>query len=118
MLKKLIDTNILIDRFANPDLHKDIFLSDGVVYLSSVVLMELKAGAHSKEALKAVNELADFFRRVNRIVLPSIKDYEQAGELIAKLQSKKGYEIKKCASLTSDCLIATAARSIGAVVYT
>lgn len=51
MLKKLIDTNIFIDRFSTPDLYKDIFLSEGLVYLSSVVLMELKAGAHSKEAV-------------------------------------------------------------------
>ncbi len=38
MLKKLIDTNIFIDRFANPELCKEIFLSEGFVYLSSVVL--------------------------------------------------------------------------------
>ena len=25
MLKKLVDTNILIDRFSNPSLHKEIF---------------------------------------------------------------------------------------------
>ncbi|MBI4824315.1 MAG: hypothetical protein HY805_08840 [Nitrospirae bacterium] len=42
MLKKLIDTNIFIDRFSNPALFKDIFLSDGIIYLSSIVLMELK----------------------------------------------------------------------------
>jgi len=30
MLKKLIDTNIFIDRFSNPDLFKDIFLSEGI----------------------------------------------------------------------------------------
>jgi predicted nucleic acid-binding protein len=53
MLKELIDTNIFIDRFLNPDLYKDIFLSEGLVYLSSIVLMEFRAGAHSKEAIKA-----------------------------------------------------------------
>lgn len=118
MLKKLIDTNILIDRFLNPDLYKDIFLSDGIVYLSSIVLMEIRAGAYTKEAINSVKELSNFFKRVDRIVVPSTKEYEQAGEIIAKLQSVKNYNIKKCASITNDCLIAVSARSIGAVLYT
>ena len=86
MIKKVIDTNIFIDRFSNPDLHKEIFLSSGVVYLSSVVLMELKAGAHTKQALKAINELFYFSKQVGRIWVPSITDYEKAGEIISKLQ--------------------------------
>ena len=118
MLKKLIDTNIFIDRFVNPDLYKDIFLSDGLIYLSSVVLMELRAGAHTKEALKAVNELLDFFKGVHRIIIPSINDYRRAGEIISRLQTVKGYDIKKCASITNDCLIAASVRSAGAVLYT
>jgi predicted nucleic acid-binding protein len=80
MFKKLIDTNIFIDRFLNPVLYQDIFLSDGLVFLSSVVMMELRAGAHTKESMKAVNELFEFFRRVGRIVVPSIKDYEKKGQ--------------------------------------
>lgn len=52
MIKKLVDTNIFIDRFLDPNLYKDIFLSEGLVYLSSVVLMELRAGANTKKALK------------------------------------------------------------------
>jgi len=103
MLKKLIDTNIFIDRFSNPDLHKEIFLSEGLVYISSIVLMEIRAGAHTREAIHAYNELSNFFRRVNRILTPSIRDFEKAGEIIARLQSIKGYEIKKSASITNDC---------------
>ncbi len=94
MLKKVIDTNIFIDRFLNPSLFKDIFLSDGLIYMSSVVLMEFKSGAHTKESLKAVNNLSSYFKRVYRIVTPVTKDYEHAGEMIAKLQTAKGYNIK------------------------
>jgi len=61
MLKKLVDTNIFIDRFMNPERFKGLFLSEGLVYLSAVVLMEIRAGAHSKEALKAVQELSNYF---------------------------------------------------------
>lgn len=118
MIKKLVDTNIFIDRFSTPALYKDIFLSDGFVYLSSVVLMELRAGVHSKESIKIVNELFDFFERVDRIITPALKDFERAGEIISNLQSSKGYDIKKAASITNDCLLAASARNLGATFYT
>lgn len=118
MIKKLVDTNIFIDRFSNPALYKDVFLSDGLVYLSSVVLMELRAGAHTKEAVKTVNDLVEFFVRVNRVITPTLRDYQQAGEIISDLQNSKGYEIRKAASITNDCLLAASARSMGATLFT
>jgi predicted nucleic acid-binding protein len=118
MLRKLVDTNILIDRFLDPELHKDIFLSEGLIYLSVVVYMELRAGAHTKGAIKAVSELLNHFTQAGRLVIPSAGDYEKAGMVIARLQSEKGYTIKKSASITNDCLIAASARSLGATVFT
>ena len=118
MLKKLVDTNIFIDRFSDPENFKGLFLSAGFVCLSAVVLMEIRAGAHSKEALKAVQELSNYFKRVERIIVPTLKDYQQAGEIIAKLQESKGYNIRKSSSITNDCLIAASAKNAGATVYT
>lgn len=118
MIKKVIDTNIFIDRFSSPDLYRGIFLSSGIVYLSSIVLMELRAGVHTKQAVRAIDEMYDFFRQVGRIWVPSITDYEKAGEIISKLQVSKGYNIKKSASITNDCLIAASVRSMGATLYT
>jgi len=118
MIKKVIDTNIFIDRFSNSDLYREIFLSSGIVYLSSIVLMELRAGVHTKQALRAINELFDFFKQVGRIWARSITDYEKVGEIISKLQVSKGYNIKKSASITNDCLIAASVRSNGATLYT
>jgi predicted nucleic acid-binding protein len=117
MLKKLIDTNIFIDRFQNPEQHREVFLSEGAVYLSAVVFMELRAGAHTKQAVKAVYDLYGHFRRLERLVIPSAADYERAGDILARLQTAKGYTIKKSASITNDCLIAASARSIGATLY-
>jgi|SRR3972149_2830427 len=76
MIKKVIDTNIFIDRFSSPDLYRGVFLSSGIVYLSST------------------------------------------GEIISKLQVSNGYNIKKSASITNDCLIAASVRSMGATLYT
>ena len=53
-----------------------------------------------------------------RVVTPSMKDYETEGEILAGLQRSKGYDMKKSASLTNECLIAASARSMGAVLYT
>lgn len=118
MIKKIIDTNIYIDLFSNPDLYKDIFLSEGTIYLSSVVLMELIAGAHTKEARKSLQDLNSFFKGVGRIIIPSVMDYEKAGEILARLQKIKGYDLKKSASITNDCLIAASVRNIGGLLYT
>ena len=41
-----------------------------------------------------------------------------AGQILAKLQREKGYDLKKTASLASDCLIAASARNLGASVIT
>ena len=38
MIKKLIDTNIIIDRLASPARYEEIFLSPGQIVLSSIVL--------------------------------------------------------------------------------
>ncbi len=118
MIKKILDTNVYIDLFANPSLHEDIFVSEGPIYLSSVVFMELMAGAHAENENKKVKSLLDLFKKLGRVITPSLKDYEQAGEILLKLQRVKGYNLKKSASISNDCLIAASARGIGAVIYT
>jgi len=118
MTKKLLDTNIYIDLFFDPDSYDEIFRSEGHIYLSAVVLMELLAGAHSRGQKNNVYDLRDLFRRLGRITAPTTRDFELAGEILAKLQSQKGYNLKKAESIASDCLIAASARSIGAIVYT
>lgn len=118
MLKKVVDSSIFIDRLHDPARHREVFASDGVVYFSSVVLMELRAGAHDIDAIRAIDDLSGYFRRVGRILTPTALDYERAGKALADLQRLKGYTIGKSASITNDCLIAASARSIGAVVCT
>jgi predicted nucleic acid-binding protein len=80
--------------------------------------MELIAGAHTKEARESLKDLISFFKSVGRIIIPSEMDYEKAGEILARLQKIKGYNLKKCDSITNDCLIAASVRNIGGVLYT
>lgn len=118
MTKKVLDTNIYIDLFADPDLYTEIFISEGPIYLSSIVFMELLAGAHTKNEKREIQNFINLFRKLGRILIPTVKDYEQAGEILARLQNIKGYDIKKSASITNDCLIAASVRNIGGLLYT
>lgn len=118
MTKKVLDTNIYIDLFTNPGLYEDIFISEGPIYLSSVVLMELLAGAHAKNEKRRIKSLAGLFKKLGRILIPTGRDYGQTGEILFRLQNIKGYDVRKSASITNDCLIAASVRSIGGVLYT
>lgn len=118
MIKKVLDTNIYIDLFVNPDLFMNIFMSEGPIYLSSIVLMELLAGAHTKNEKREIQSFINLFKKLGRILNPTVKDYEQAGEILIRLQNIKGYDIKKSASITNDCLIAASVRNIGGALYT
>lgn len=118
MIKKILDTNIYIDLFTNPDLYEDIFISEGPIYLSSVVLMELLAGAYAKDEKRRIKSLAGLFKKLRRILTPTDRVYEQAGEILSRLRKIKGYDIRKSASITNDCLIAASVRSMGGVLYT
>ncbi len=62
--------------------------------------------------------LYSYFKQVDRVVTPLTKDYEHAGEMISELQTAKGYNIRKSASITNDCLIAASTRSMGVVLFT
>jgi len=65
--KVILDTNIYIDMIKSGEL--EIFYQQRyLIYLPAIVLMELKAGAHSKEAIDAINDLRDYFKRKNRII--------------------------------------------------
>lgn len=118
MTKKILDTNIYIDLFANPKLYEDIFISEGPIYLSSVVLMELLAGAYAKGEKRIIKNLAGLFKKLGRNLIPTDRVYAQAGEILFRLRNIKGYDIRKSSSITNDCLIAASVRSIGGVLYT
>jgi predicted nucleic acid-binding protein len=80
MTKKVIDTNIYIDLFADADLYTEIFISEGPIHLSSIVFMELLAGAHTKNEKREIQNFINLFRKLGRILISTVKDYEQAGD--------------------------------------
>jgi predicted nucleic acid-binding protein len=118
MRRVIIDTNIYID-WLNEGRYEDlIFQREVVKHLSAVVLMELLAGSFSTRDRRLVQDIALPFAKANRIVAPTISLYEEAGDVLRRLQHVHGYSMPSAYGLVNDVLIALSARSIGASVVT
>lgn len=114
--KVVLDTNVYVD-WLNERLHEGILLAPGLVrYLSAVVLMELRAGASTTRARRAVDELVRPYQASKRILVPSAPAFDEAGRILRELQ-RRGTEVRR-APLVNDTLIAQSARAIGATVIT
>jgi len=112
------DTNIYID-WLNEGRYEDIiFQREAVKHLSAVVLMELLAGAFSTKDRRLIRDITLPFARANRIVTPTVSIYEEAGDVLRRLQRLHGYSMPSAYGLVNDVLIALSARSIGASVIT
>ena len=90
---------------------------DTLLWLSSVVLEELYAGAWG-QIRDSVERLEHDFERARRILVPNLGDWTQAGRVLARVAAKYGYEKIGQGRLTNDALIAMSAARIGARVIT
>ena len=118
MRRVVIDTNIYIDWF-NAGRHEDVlFQRDAVKHLSAVVLMELRAGAFAVRDRRLVQRVESAFARAGRILLPSRLVFTEAGDVLRRLQARRGFHLATSHSIVNDVLIALSARSIGATVVT
>ena len=91
--------------------------ADAPLWLSSVVLEELYAGAGERES-RVIERLQRDFDRAERVLVPNLTDWSQAGKLLSRVASKYGYEIIGRERLTNDALIATSAGRLGIRVLT
>jgi predicted nucleic acid-binding protein len=93
-------------------------LAEGAaVWLSAVVLEELYAGTSTRNR-GVVERLEHDFSRAGRILVPSLSDWTQTGEVLARLAMKHGYEQIGRGRLTNDALIAMNAGRLGITVVT
>ena len=118
MRRVVIDTNIYID-WLNEGRYEDIiFQREAVKHFSSVVLMELLAGAFSTKDRKLIRDITLPFAKADRIVTPTVSIYEEAGDVLRRLQRLHGYSMPNAYGLVNDVLIALSACSISASVIT
>jgi predicted nucleic acid-binding protein len=87
------------------------------LWLSSVVLKELFAGANPND-YPVLEKLERDFERARRVLVPNLSDWTQTGRVLARLAQKYGYERIGRARLTNDALIATSAARSGITVLT
>ena len=87
-----------------------------VRYLSAVVHMELRVGAGTLPARRAVDQLVRGYEASGRHVEPARALFDGAGRTLRRLK-ERGREIRR-ASLVGDVLIAHTARSLGAAILT
>lgn len=90
---------------------------DAPLWLSSVVLEELYAGAGGRDR-HVVERLERDFGRAKRILVPNLGDWTQTGRVLARLAAKYDYEQIGRGRLTNDALIAMSAGRLGITVVT
>ncbi len=118
MRRLVFDTTLYIDWF-NTGAHEPLlFQSDAVKMMSTVVMMELLAGAHSVRDRTCLHDLFRTFRKLDRLLVPSAEVYEDAGGVLRQLQAVHGYRFRQAHSLTNDVLIALSAGAVGGTVVT
>ncbi len=116
MTKVVLDTGLYVDWF-NEGRHEGIVVGPGFVrYLSSVVQMELRAGAVTRNARRLLDQVIRAYVAADRVVAPSPAVFDEAGLVLQALRLA-GREVRR-ASLVNDVLIALTARATGATVYT
>jgi len=90
---------------------------DATLWLSSVVLEELYAGAGDRDR-HVVERLERDFERARRVLVPNLSDWTQTGRVLARLAAKYDYEQIGQGRLTNDALIAMSAGRLGITVIT
>ncbi|MGH9500669.1 MAG: type II toxin-antitoxin system VapC family toxin [Terriglobales bacterium] len=92
-------------------------ISQTALWLSSVVLEELYAGAFGPD-LDLLERWERDFDKAERILVPNLQDWAQSGRALSKLAGDYGYEEIGRGRLTNDALIATSAGRTGIRVIT
>lgn len=87
-------------------------------YLASVVSAELRAGATTEAARRAVQQFTRWAHRVGRVVTPGASAWERAGDLLGEIRGREPHLRSKVHTLWNDVLIVLSARQIGAAVVT
>ena len=118
MERVLFDTDLYIDWLEKGAREELLVEGPFLRYMSSVVLMELRAGSFTPTTIRAIEELYTTFSRSRRLLTPTAETFWQAGIILATLQRRFGYDLKKRLRLVNDCVIALSSRQIGATVFT
>ena len=114
--KAVPDTSFLIEHFRKGTV-QEVFLNLTRYYhvaFSSVVLMELLAGAFDPKEQKLIDQITRNFT----VVSVSERQWFLSGEIMMKLRRDKKIDRERIKGLLADILIAVSVRDTGAVLIT
>jgi predicted nucleic acid-binding protein len=116
----LFDSSVYIGALrtgGNAPLLMQRWAGESPIWLSSVVLEELYAGA-GPSVTRLLEKMESDFAGVKRVLTPNSKDWTRTGRILAQIGKKYGYEQVGKSWLTNDTLIATSASRQGIKVIT
>jgi len=87
------------------------------LWLSAVVLEELYAGVGDRDR-PVIERLERDMNKINRLLVPNLGDWTQAGKVLYRLAAKYHFERIGQGRLTNDALIAMSAGRLGIRVFT
>lgn len=116
-MKCMFDTNVYISFIRDRSHSAELERRGTVKFLSTIVLMELWAGARTKNAKKLIDQLQKPYVRAGRIVTLGVSNFIAIGQFLGNLPSRYGSLIKN-AGFVNDVHLAFSTLSIGAVLYT
>lgn len=88
------------------------------MWLSAVVSSELLVGAGDERARGELLRMEREFEKLDRLLVPTRGDWLLAGQILAQIGAKHGYEQVGRTRMMNDALIALSARSKGLTVLT
>ncbi len=118
MERVIFDSDLYIDWIEAGRREELLLARPFVRYMSTVVLLELRAGALEPLAADAVRDLYRTFHRAGRLLSPSHDTFWRAGSVLRTLQQRHGFDLRRRFRLVNDSLIALSGRQIGATVLT
>jgi predicted nucleic acid-binding protein len=120
--KSIYDTSIYITAIRNRTYYAHLLPHFArtlpTTYFCAVVVQELKAGCYTPAAVGRVENLVDPFRRTGRLITPTFADWEETGDLLARILREQPRLKDKLPQLINDTLIALCGLRLGAVLYT
>lgn len=116
-MKVMFDTNVYISYIRNGCYGEHLERHGTVKYIAGIVLMELWAGARTRQAERFLQQNLKHYSNAGRVVVLHPEHYVAIGQFIADLPKQYASLVQK-AGFLNDIHIAFAALSIGAVLYT
>jgi len=119
--KVIFDTNVYIKAIhgsPEDDTYQLLLSTLPRTYLSAIVVQELYAGALDAFGARLVDKFVLQTERTGRIVVPTYRDWKEAGRILARINRQQPAERARTGRLVSDVLLAMSAVQIGAKLYT